>query len=69
MTLDYATAGSTATSGLIYGKSGSIRMAAEAGKALQSINDSSSEGNETFTVSLSNLTNAAFGRSQQPSRS
>ena len=67
VTLDYATAGSTATSGTDFtASSGSIRIAAGSRQGAFTVpltNDSSSEGNETFTVSLSNLTNAAFGRS------
>ena len=67
VTLDYATAGSSAISGSDFtATSGSVRIAAGSRRGAFTVpltNDSTSEGNETFTVSLSNLTNAAFGRS------
>ena len=67
VTLDYATTGSTATSGTDFtASSGSIRIAAGTRQGAFTVpltNDSTSEGNETFTVALSNVTNAVFGRS------
>ena len=67
VTLDYATAGSSAIPGSDFtATSGSVRIAAGSRRGAFTVpltNDSTSEGNETFTVSLSNLTNAAFGRS------
>ena len=67
VTLDYATTGSTATSGKDFtASSGSIRIAAGTRQGAFTVpltNDSTSESDETFTIALSNVTNAVFGRS------